>query len=84
MTSVRDARDAQLGGKAIYEQWRDDFELLWLDITAEEMILEAVGDMMERIPPEVHDKLREMDPQAYDETMDLLEGGRNASRLSGK
>ena len=74
MPNITDARDASLGGKAVFEEWMRDFEIEWLDIDVKKIMLDTLAGELDQAPQEVHQVLREMDPQAYDEVMKQLGG----------
>lgn len=66
--NIADAESSFLKGTVTFKQWKDRFELRW---TAP-LTLSLLGAALESAGPVNNTRLREMSPEAFDETMKIL------------
>lgn len=85
MANIHDARDAGLGGKALFDEWRREFELTWMDIDPGELIIAAIAEQLAGMSDEQLEALEGLDPDGFKIITERIEkqaGGRtNATNI---
>ena len=69
--TILDAQDAWLGGKADFQEWRQQYDATWMGPLGT-MLLKMLWS---RLSAPEHIALRQMSPQAHDTVQRMLFGG---------
>lgn len=75
MAKSGDVRDTHLGGRALFESWKQEFTESFFAEEAETMIRMALADQLESAPPEQLAILEQQNPEILEKMIQFIEGG---------
>ena len=75
MANVSNVRDSHLGGQALFEEWKQNFENEFFAPDREMIIRTMLREQLEDVPPLMMDIFADQNPKMYRELINLANGG---------
>lgn len=76
-TTLATAEGAFLAGKALFEQWKANFEVQWYQPHMD-TLYGAAANKLQQLPPEVQTQSRQTNPDAWSQVDKLVRRQKNA------
>lgn len=77
MAKSGDIRDSHLGGRALFEQWKQEFMAEFYAQDVENLIRLQLIESIDSAPPEQLAIMQQQNPKEYKQMLDFINGGKN-------